>query len=253
MSEGIWSAWYDLESGAEEAYLAWLHDTYIPWLKQLPGIAWIAHYRSTGGGAAMQRLHETASYPDEPMPTGGNFILLVGAPSVHVFWNPYVFEIPMPEGFAEMLALRRETRMEFYVEEARVDGASGCNRLNGSTPAPAIQFGTYRMRSVEAEFFLGQFNTQSRFPTMAQMPGSVRVRKMVSVAGWPKHGVLYEFNSLEAQLQHEEKLEYQTLVADTWTGRNTANAIYAPGSPFVGERIWPPISAQDETRGAITQ
>jgi hypothetical protein len=247
MSEGIWSTWYDLAPGSEDDYLPWLHDDYIPWLKQQPGVAWIAHYRSTGGGPAMQKLRETAPYPDEPMPQGGDYILLVGAPSVHAFWNPYVFDLPMPAGFAEKLALRREARDEFYIEEARVDGASGLNRLNGSTPAPAIQFGTYRMRNVEAEFFLGQFNTQSRFPTMAQMPGSVRVRKMVSVAGWPKHGVLYEFDSLEARLKHhEEKLEYQTLVPGTWTGRNTANAIYAPGSPFVGERIWPPIIPNEE-------
>lgn len=242
MDTGLWSTWYDLPPEREAEYLAWLHDRYIPWLKQQPGVAWIAHYRSTGGGPAMQRLRQVAAYPDEKLPSGGDFILLVGAPTVHVFWNPYVLEMPMPAGFAEMLALQREARQEFYIEEARVDGASAHNRLNGSTPVPAVQFGAYRMRSVEAEFFLGQFNTQSRFPAMAQTPGAVRVRKLVSVAGWPKHGVLYEFDSLEARLKHhEEPLESQTLEPGTWTGRNTNNAIYAPGAPFVGERIWPPV------------
>jgi hypothetical protein len=249
LDTGVWSTWYDLAPGSEGDYLPWLHGDYIPWLKQQPGIAWIAHYRATGGGPAMQQLLATAPHADEPMPGGGDYILLVGAATVHAFWNPYILELPMPSGFDQMLMHRREARLEFYTEEARVDGASSLNRLNGATAAPAIQFGTYRMRTTEAEFFLGQFNTQSRFPAMAAMPGSVRVRKLVSVAGWPKHGVLYEFDSLEARLKHhEEGLECQTLDPSTWTGRNTKNAIYAPKSPFVGERIWPPIAKlQEET------
>lgn len=246
MDMGLWSTWYDVEAAREDAYIAWVHATYIPWLKQLPGVAWIAHYRNTGGGPAMQELMRRAPHAEEPMPQGGDYVLLVGAPTVHVFWNPYVLELPLPDGFDDMLALRREVRHEFFTEEARVDGASFASRSTGQTSAPAIQFGTYRMRDVDAEFYLGQFNTQSRFPAMAAQPGCVRVRKMVSVAGWPKHGVLYEFDSLESRLRnHEEPLEAQTLQPGTPTGRNTANAIYAPRSPFVGERIWPRIERSE--------
>jgi hypothetical protein len=242
MDAGIWSSWYDLPADGTSDFLDWAHREYLPWLKQLPGIAWVAHYRSTGGGPAMQKLMATAPHAEEPMPQGGDYILLVGAPAVHAFWNPFVLDLPMPDGFKAMLARRKEVRDEFYTEESRVDGASGAPRSNGKTPAPAIQFGTYRMRNIEAELYLGQFNTESRFPAMAQQPGCIRVRKLANVAGWPKHGVLYEFESLESRLKnHEEPLEAQTLLPGTPTGRNTSNAIYAPGSPFIGERLWPPI------------
>lgn len=241
MDNGIWSTWYNLPPDVAEDHVHWLHEQYLPWVKQQPGIAWVAHYRSTGGGPAMRRLMASAPHAPAEVPQGGEYLFLAGAPAVHAFFNPFVVTLALPPGFAGRLSQRLEARDEFYVEESRVDGASGAARSNGQTPAPAIQFGTYRMRTVEAEFYLGEFNTQSRFPAMAQQPGCVRVRKLANVAGWPKHGVLYEFDSLEARLKnHEEPLEAQTLKPDTPTGRNTANAIYAPGSPFVGQRTWPP-------------
>lgn len=243
MDTGLWATWYDADQAQNETeFIDWLHAVYIPLLKQQPGIAWIAHYRNTGGGASMDRLHEVAARPDQEVPAGCQYLLLVGAPSPHTFFKPSIFNLERDAALRERLTARQRVRTEVYVEETRVDGPAAVRRFAGSTPGPAIQFGCYKMKSVEAELDLAHWYAQQRLPTMGQMPGCIRTRKMVSVAGWAKHGVLYEFESLEARLKnHEGPVESQTLDPNAWTGRIAGAAIYPPGSPFVGERIWPPV------------
>lgn len=237
MDHGIWATWYDVSPEEEPVYLAWCHGTLLPGLQAKPGIVWAAHYRNIGGGTTMNQLHRVAARPDEEVQGGCGYLLLVGAPSPHSFFKPDILKQISPDS---PVKFRRGTRMEFYMEEARVDGPSDAGRYPGSTPASAIQFGCYQMKSVEAEIELGRWYAQQRLPTMGRTEGCVRTRKLVSVAGWAKHGVLYEFDSLEARLKyHEEPTDSQTLDKGTWTGQITANAIYPPGSPFVGERIWP--------------
>ena len=103
--------------------------------------------------------------------------------------------------------------------------------------------GSFRVRSVEEEFDLGCWYAQYRLPHMAQMPGCIATRKLVSVAGWAKHAILYEFVSLQARLENFEEL-HEALAMDQkqWTGRVVRYTIHTPGSPVVGERTWPPVS-----------
>lgn len=238
MDLGLSATWYDLHPPAAAAFLDWTHRTYIPRLKQLTGIAWVAHYSNQGGGAAMTELHQVASRPDEEVPAGCQYVLLVGALSPQTFFDPALSELEVSEECAQQLAMRQRARTEIYVEQARVEGAA---RHSGAAPAPGIQFGCYRMKSVQAELELGRWYARERFPLMSRMQGCVRTRKLVSVVGWAKHGVLYEFESLGARLKnHEEPHESQTLNPQAATGKMASNAIYPPGSPFIGERIWPP-------------
>jgi hypothetical protein len=79
-------------------------------------------------------------------------------------------------------------------------------------------------------------------PYMAQMPGCIGTRKLLGVAGWAKHGVLYEFESLEMRLKHfEEPHESLSLDSSHWSARITGNTVHTPGSPTIGTRIWPPV------------
>jgi hypothetical protein len=75
------------------------------------------------------------------------------------------------------------------------------------------------------------------------MPGSISTRVMLSVAGWAKYSVLYEFTSLEARLEHFEK-GHEALAKDEneWSGRLVRYTMHTPGSPTVAKRIWPPVS-----------
>ena len=76
---------------------------------------------------------------------------------------------------------------------------------------------------------------------MARMPGSINTRKLVSVAGWAKHAVMYEFISLDARQEHFQNHESLAMDETVWTNKIINYTIHAPGSPSVGRRIWPPV------------
>jgi len=243
MDHGIWATWYDLADTERERFLGWLHGAYLPFLKQEPGYAWVAHYENTGGGAAMRAVGDTIlTRPGEAIGQGGQYVMLVGAPSPHTFLNPFAPDLALPAGFREMLVLHREVRTAIFAEEVRVNGPAARERPPGTAPGPAIQMGSFRVRSVEEEFDLARWYAQYRLPHMAQMPGCIAARKLLCVAGWVKHAILYEFSSLEARLnEFEEPHEALALDPAEWTGRVVRYTIHTPGSPLVGVRTWPPV------------
>ncbi|HEX2215570.1 MAG TPA: hypothetical protein VHG27_02570 [Xanthobacteraceae bacterium] len=243
MDHGIWATWYDLEPADKDKFISWLHGEYLPALQARPGFSWVAHYENQGGGPQMRQVGGIVARPDEDIGSGSQFLMLVGAPSPHTFLNPSVLQIEReaPQRARDMLALRRGARPAIFVEEMRVNGPAARERPPGTTPGPAIQMGSFRVRSVEEEFDLGCWYAQYRLPHMAQMPGSIASRKLLCVAGWAKHAVMYEFSSLEARLANfEEPHESHALDPKEWTGRVVRYTIHTPGSPTVGLRIWPP-------------
>jgi hypothetical protein len=243
MDNGIWATWYDLAEDSRGRFLAWLHGSYLPALRQRPGYAWVAHYHNTHGGEAMRHVGDKiVTRPTDEMGQGSQFLMLVGAPSPHTFLNPSVLEPEKDADVRDMLALRQGVRTAIFSEETRVSGPAIRHRAAGTAPAPAIQMGSFRVRSIEEEFDLGCWYAQYRLPHMAQMPGSVASRKLLSVAGWAKHAILYEFTSLEARMQNfEEPHEALAIDPKEWTGRVVRYTIHTPGSPFVGKRLWPPV------------
>jgi hypothetical protein len=244
MDLGIWATWYDLEPGDREKFIAWLHGEHLPYLKTKPGFAWVAHYENTGGGAQMREVAGMMNRAPEEIGKGSQFVMLVGAPSAHTFLNPLVLKLEQdaPQSVRDMLALRKGVRTAIFAEETRVNGPAIRERPQGTTPGPAIQMGSFQVRSIEEEFDLGCWYAQYRLPHMAQMPGSIASRKLMCVAGWAKHAVMYEFTSLEARLANfEEPHESHALDPKEWTGRIARYTIHTPGSPTVGRRIWPPV------------
>ena len=247
MDHGIWATWYDLDPGDEDKFLDWLHGEHLPGLQSRPGFAWVAHYKSQGGGPQMRKVRDTiVERPTEDVGSGTQYLMLVGAPSAHTFLNPLVLdsERDAPAKTRDMLALRKGVRTGIFAEEFRVNGPAAHERAAGTTPGPAIQMGSFRVRTVAEEFDLGCWYAQYRLPHMAQLPGSIASRKLFCVAGWAKHAVMYEFSSLEARLANfEEPHESHALDPKEWTGRIVRYTIHAPGSPTVGLRIWPPVQA----------
>lgn len=243
MTEGIWATWYDLPAADVQRYLDWAQGSYLPFLKDRPGVQWAAQYRYAGGGAQMTRVKETVvSHTEDAVGHGTQYLELAGAANAHAFFAPPFSDLEMPEGFASMLALRQGVRTAAFTLEAGVDGPSRATQAGDGAPAPAIQMGTLRPRSIESEFDLIRWYAQYRLPSMAAMPGVVRTRKWAGIAGWPKHGILYEFESLAHRLEHFEK-PHESLALDPthWTNKITRASVHAPGSPFIGERIWPAV------------
>lgn len=244
MDHGIWATWYNLADRSRDSYLEWAHTRYLPFLKQLPGYAWVAHYRHEGGGAKMKKVVETVvGRTQENIGDGSQYLVLVGAASAHTFFKPALDEIEWPEGFQKMLSSRQGVRTAIFTEEARVNGPAAGKDGPGSTPGPVIQMGSFRMSAVEHDFHLGRWYAQFRLPYMAQMPGCIGARKLAGVAGWAKHAVMYEFESLAMRLEHfEEPHESLSLDSTHWSASITGNTVHTPGSPTIGPRIWPPVS-----------
>ena len=248
MDNGIWATWYDLADDANspgrDAFLDWLHGDYLPEIQSKAGIAWAAHYQSTGGGTKMQAIHDRLVHAElEGVGTGTQFLMLVGATSPHVFFDPRIdeWEKSLGEPAKSMLARRVGTRTCIFTTEEFVTGPEFDARPAGSTPGPASQMGSFRTKSVEDEFDLAAWYAQYRLPHMSRMPGCIATRKLVSIASWAKHSVMYEFTSLEARQQHFQNHESLALDDTVWTNKIITYTIHAPGSPSVGKRLWPPV------------
>ena len=250
MDRGIWATWYDLPDDGRQDFIGWLHGAYLPSLLQRPGYVWAANYEVKGGGAGMDQVQkDIITYTnDDSVGNGSQFVMLIGAPSPHMFFQEDAAWRPEQQDreTKAMLDLRGGVRTCIFSEEERVNGPEYDKRAPGGTPAPAIQMGNFRLKNFEDEFFLGSWYAQYRFPFMARMPGCVATRKLVAAAGWVKHSILYEFVSLEARLEHFE-LPHESLAMDEkeWTGKIVRATLHAAGSPSIAERIWPPICERE--------
>ena len=97
-----------------------------------------------------------------------------------------------------MLSAHTGVRSAVFVEVDRVEAPGAPRRRPGITPGPVIQFGTFNINAVENEVEMNTWYSRSRLPLVKPLEGNVGARRLVSIAGWPKHGILYEFESLDA-------------------------------------------------------
>lgn len=250
MGEAIWAQWYDVAEDRRTGYCDWLHGEYLPRLLSRPGFAWAAHYRITGGGAAMDEIAAIVARPTaEDVPSGQQFVLLVGAPEPHIFFQPRIdlTETADPE---PLLKERLNGRAAVFIEQAYIAGPETAMRPKGGCPGPAIQMGSFRTKSVADEWDLAAWYAEYRLPAISAMPGCIGARKLVSVAGWAKHAVLYEYTSLQAREEGFQPHESLALDEKVWTNRIINYTVHTPGSPHIGERIWPPV---DSSHGSATE
>jgi hypothetical protein len=242
IDRGIWATWYDLPEGGRTDFLSWLHEIHLPEVAQRPGYLWAGHYEIADSSSRMNRVKDKLTYTDLSDVGGGTqFLVLRGAASPHVFCDPNPAQLVEHQSaeVGEMLGRRIGVRSCIFAEEARVDGPEVRGRAPGLTPGPAIQMGSFVANSLEAELDLGAWYAQYRLPSMGRMPGCVGARKLVSIAGWAKHSILYEFTSLDAREENFQKHEELSIDEKEWSGKVIRYLTHAPGSPSVGRRIWP--------------
>lgn len=245
MGEALWISWYDLDEGGREAYLDWCHARYIPMLLERPGYLWAAHYASVDRDR-MASTHPdfvTPTTADGGVPTGDRYILIVAGNDVSVFGNPVpsVLHATLPQEDRTMLAGRIGERVNIMVEAARVEGPSAKTYTGGARPGPCIQIGSYNCELSAEEEMLAWY-TQWRMAAMRTLPGCIRTRKLASVAGWAKHGIIYEFDSVEIRNRHYPLHEASRPDMKAWTKRMVLELSHAPGSANLAERIWPPAA-----------
>ena len=252
MGDAIWASWFDLDPATEAQTLDWMCGHWLPWLAGTAPYRWAALYRNTGPGPALKDYHDIAGHadPEEGLGTGSQYVTLVGAETSHAFYAPLCLTRDLPDGFAEALTARIGLREAILVEEARAPGTARALARPDGVPAPAIQFGSYRLNSIEAEADINCWYAQQRFRVMEAMPGCLMTRKFLVSTGWARHAILYEFTSLEARTRRfEEPVESKITDPAEWTGRIVRTTRHTPGSPVVGDRIWPPLS-EAEIAGA---
>ena len=243
---GLWITWYDLPESGRDAYLAWLHQTYIPGLLQRPGFLWAAHYASAPKTAtrSLRREGTLSNTSDSAVPAGDRYILLFGAEHANVFGDPTpgALHAAMSGEARKMLAMRIGERMNVMAEAARVDSPALRDYKGGMALAPCIQLGSFNIAWQDEEEMLAWY-AQSRMPLMGKLPaGCIRTRKLASVSGWAKHAILYEFVSVEARNKYYLTLEDGHPEAKAWSDRLVPKLIHAPGSSNLASRIWPPVA-----------
>ena len=240
MDRSLHITWYDLVETDRAAHFVWLHRSFIPRQLKKPGVLWAAHYECE---RTPDPVHGILSYAQEPVPTGNDFILLFGAESAHTFAPPAPGQrdTSIDENDLAMLAQRREARINLFVEEACVDGPAAAQRRRGTELGACIQLGSFNTRSVEAENGLMAWYAHNRLPGLSKTPGCIGVRKLVSVAGWAKHGVLYEFTSKDEREKYFRAYENKDPAMAAWTDSLRRSLIHAPGSANVAYRLWPPV------------
>jgi hypothetical protein len=251
MSTAIRATWYDLVPEVDrQAHAVWVHDDYLPGLKSLPGVAWVAHYEiSTDPSLFTQDLRDleaTMSFRPEMHPELGlatQFIVLVGAAEVGTLTSSALREAAT--------VLEREhgphpavsgTRTMILSEILHANGPAYGEEHSIGAPSPAIQFGTYRFRGEGLKTDAGiRYYSEYKLAGFAATPGCVRMRVFACVSGFADLSVMYEFSSLDARREGYLKLERKTVgpgippVVDELLSRIE----HTPGSAYVASRLWP--------------
>ena len=239
MDEGIWATWFDLNSKVRSSHIRWLHGTYLPEICARPGIAWAAHYELHPEIYKKQRSR--LLHTDEPVGQALQHLVLVGASSPNIFFHevsPLEKKNQSKETRAR-LAEREESRWLVTSEEHRVNGPEYDISVPGGVPGACIQMGSFNMMTPESEIGLGKWYEQLRYPEFARTSSCIRMRKLLGVAGWAKHAVLYEFTSNEERAKNMEGSGGTS--HNEWGEKIIAKTVHSPGSPVIGLRQWPKV------------
>ena len=110
---------------------------------------------------------------------------------------PSVLHSALPdEGKEDAGHARRRAHEYFYGNRPGAKEPRFGAYREGLTATPCIQVGSFDCQlEYEEEMHAGY--VLERLPKMCAKPSCVRVRKLNSVAGWAKHGIIYEFASKE--------------------------------------------------------
>ena len=243
MDKSIWAHWYNLAGGDKGDYLDWLHGTFMPKVLGNPGVLWAAHYQVDQKPIAHRIVHTQ----DTSVGNGNDYILLFGGESTHAFardaasfargssdrWTAQFSDMDK-----KMLARRSGVRVSIMTEEARVQGPECGKREGLRQPAPCIQLGSFNGPTPEIEEELLSWYADWRMASLAKLPGCLGMRKMVSAVGWNKHGVMYEFLSLDARSAGMAQMGKLYPEMEAWTNVCVPKLIHAFGSPHVAQRIF---------------
>ncbi len=242
MSEILRAEWFDIRRENKDKLWKWLHETFLKNLQSQSGINWVAHYEIVPHpptpyikGAPLKK--ETK---DTNIPSGRENLILTSASSASVFFGPRNELNDVEKKNEVNLSLRDNYRSAVFIEEDVLNGPEQDKKPLGMGGPPAMQFGSYNVVSSDDNIELARWYRGERFPRLAITRGMIRGRKLLSITGWAKHGVFWEFADME---ENEYSFEHRFIDADRgeeWNGRHVLEYVtHSPGSPHAGKRVWP--------------
>lgn len=242
MNSGFWISWYNLPEEGRDQYLAWLHGSYIPMVLKRPGVLGAAHYASEANPPISGAPGRLRNVGDKNVPAGDRYILVFGGKTPYAFAGPApsIFHAGLPAADRKMLAMRIGERSNVMALEGMIYGPEAKVSTDDMAFMPGMQMGSFNAGALEDEDELMDWYATWRLPCMEKLPGCVRVRKLVSISGWAKHAIFYEFTSVAVRNQKFVDHEHFDKEKEEWTDKVVRKLVHAPGSPNVARRIWPP-------------
>lgn len=242
MDTAIKAEWYDLEDADRSDFVNWLHGKYLPALQAKPGYVWVGHYDITPATERFKAVgHSKRVETNDTIGRGSQFMLVSAAPSPDIFFDPNA-ELNTEDETLAQLAKRKEYRSTVFIEETRVNGPDWYRHLPGSGAPPAIQLGNFTTRNEADDLELSIWYRQLKLPQVTRTRGCIGARKLISVVGWAKHAILYEFMEMEPDEYNFEKRFREAGLNENWQGQHVLDmVIHAPNSPHAGRRIWPAV------------
>jgi hypothetical protein len=236
-------SWFNLPEPKRHEFLTWAYESYVPKVLARDGVLWGALYASEasgsftplGGGGRISHKKNPKG-----VPAGDRYIMMFGAMDAYALADPTPdeFHAQLNNADNKMLALRKDERRNLMLEEARVDGPELVDHTPVMAPAPAIQLGSFNAGDWADEEEQAAWYARWRLPSLTALPGVVRVRKLISVAGWAKHACFYEFTSLKAREEHFVHYEKPNKKMVKWSTDVVRDTVHAPGSANVASRIF---------------
>ncbi len=244
MGEVLRADWFDLSDDERDTHFEWLHGEFLPSLTATQGVAWVGHYdivahpdRPYIEGAPTKK--ETT---DPDIATGWQNVVLTAGLSTDTFLGPDNGVDALYTANAAGLAAWRNHRACVSVEEKVVNGPEERVMPYGAGPPSAMQIGSFNADTTAHNEMLARWYRAERFPRIAVSQGIIRGRKLLSVTGWAKHGVLWEGVELGADDYSFESRFIDADRGEEWPGPHVLDYVtHAPGSPHAGRRVWPKV------------
>ncbi|SOH94914.1 hypothetical protein SAMN06273572_10665 [Monaibacterium marinum] len=244
MGEVLKAEWFDLEPATRADTWRWMHETYLPALQSASGVSWVGHYdivelpdRPYIEGAPNKKVTQ-----DPNVPTGWQNVVLTASTSPEVFFGHDNAVEALATKHADKTAAFQNYRSAVFIEEQVINSPEQRSCPYGMGPPPAMQLGNYNTDSPDDDIELARWYRAERFSRVSVTPGMIRGRKMISMAGWPKHGVLWEFADMP---EGDSSFEHRFIAADrdeNWTGRHVLEYVtHSYGGPHAGRRVWPAV------------
>ena len=248
MGEVLRAEWFDLAEDTQDEVWAWLHKEYLPALCAADGVAWIGHYEiiEQPDQPYIDGAPNKKTIDDPSVPKGWRNVVLTAAASPEVYFGPGNPIDAMENAYKVELSARLNYRNAVFIEEQVVNSPEQRSLPYGMGPPPAMQLGNYNCDTPEDEIELAKWYRAERFPRVSVTKGMIRGRKLLSISGWPKHGVLWEVTDLPPGDFNVEARFLEADRDDEWNGRHVLEYVtHTFQGPHCGRRVWPEVKMLD--------